>query len=333
MKPKLICLTPIKNEAWVLDVFLKCTSLWADHIILADQNSTDRSREIALKYPKVILIENKSNEFDESIRQKLLIDEARKIEGPKILFALDADELFTSNYINSSEWQKILNSKPGEVFCFQWANIYPGNENYFPSSFYYPWVVNDIGVEHKNYVKWIHSMRIPYPIEGDKNFYRVKDFKVFHLAFLNERRMQSKGRFYQCVVKVREPKTSFISLYRGHNVLPKEEYVIPKEWLEGYEKQSIDIFKGLDLSEPYFWFDLDVVDMFKKYGFKKFRYLNIWNKKWMNQMSAVGGVTIEDPRNLFIKAMYFYLRKTQRFYPNYIIKGIDKCLKFFIRNE
>src|SRR5580693_6112239 len=129
MRPNLICLTPIKNEAWELDVFLKCTSLWADYIILADQNSTDGSQEIAKKYPKVRLIENKSNEYDEAKRQRLLIDEARKIEGPRILFALDADEVFSANYLQSSDWQQIINSKPGDVFGFQWANIMADRKN------------------------------------------------------------------------------------------------------------------------------------------------------------------------------------------------------------
>ena len=61
----IICLTPVRNEAWILDKFLQCTSLWADYIILADQMSTDGSREIALKYPKVILVDNNSATFNE----------------------------------------------------------------------------------------------------------------------------------------------------------------------------------------------------------------------------------------------------------------------------
>ncbi|GAG56902.1 unnamed protein product, partial [marine sediment metagenome] len=49
-RPKIICLTPVKNEAWILDNFIKCASLWADHIIIADQDSTDDARKIAKKY-------------------------------------------------------------------------------------------------------------------------------------------------------------------------------------------------------------------------------------------------------------------------------------------
>ena len=100
----LVCLTPVKNESWILHRFLKSASLWADHIIIADQNSTDNSREIALQYSKVILIENNAEEFNEPERQKLLIDKAREIEGKRVIIALDADEMLTSNFLTSPEW-------------------------------------------------------------------------------------------------------------------------------------------------------------------------------------------------------------------------------------
>jgi len=83
-RPIIICLTPVKNESWILEKFLKCASLWADHIIVADQNSQDNSREIAAKFPKVHIINNPS-QFHEGERQALLLREARKIEGPKLL--------------------------------------------------------------------------------------------------------------------------------------------------------------------------------------------------------------------------------------------------------
>ena len=38
-KPTVVCLTPVKNEAWILDRFLKCAGLWAEHIIIADQGA------------------------------------------------------------------------------------------------------------------------------------------------------------------------------------------------------------------------------------------------------------------------------------------------------
>jgi len=81
-KPTVICLTPIKNESWILDRFIQCASLWADHIIIADQQSTDESRVIAGRYSKVTLIENSSATYSEKERQQLLLEAARKIPGP-----------------------------------------------------------------------------------------------------------------------------------------------------------------------------------------------------------------------------------------------------------
>ena len=62
-RPSIIVITPVRNEAWVLDAFLTCTSSWADFIILADQHSTDGTRAIARKYKKVTLIDNPTDEW------------------------------------------------------------------------------------------------------------------------------------------------------------------------------------------------------------------------------------------------------------------------------
>src|SRR5258706_14339916 len=99
-----ICLTPVKSEAWVLDMFLRCRSLWADHIIISDQQSEDESREIARRYPKVTLLENPTSEYSEVKRQQQLIAAARAIPcpGKRILIALDADEILTANVLASA---------------------------------------------------------------------------------------------------------------------------------------------------------------------------------------------------------------------------------------
>ena len=86
MEPLKVVLTPVRNEAWVLRAFLEATSLWADYIIIADQMSTDGSREIAKEYPKVILIDNNRKEMHMAATRRLLFEEAKKIEGEKLLF-------------------------------------------------------------------------------------------------------------------------------------------------------------------------------------------------------------------------------------------------------
>ena len=157
--------------------------------------STDGSREIAMQYPKVILIDNNNHDFNEAERQSMLINKAREIEGDRILFGLDADEVFSANFKETEDWKKILNSQPGDVFWFKWAEVTPNQKEYWESH-YFPWMFHDDGKEpHGNYVRNMHSMRIPYPIEEKQIFY-VNDFHVLHLAYLNPFKVSGKRRVY-----------------------------------------------------------------------------------------------------------------------------------------
>ena len=123
IKPLFIVMTPVRNEAWVLHAFLKTTSTWADFIIIADQMSTDGSRDIYKQYEKVIVIDNNNQDFNEAERQSMLVTKAREIANHRdcILFGLDADEIFSANYTNTNDWKEILMSNPGAVFWFKWA--------------------------------------------------------------------------------------------------------------------------------------------------------------------------------------------------------------------
>jgi glycosyltransferase involved in cell wall biosynthesis len=109
MLPKIVVVTPVKNEAWILDRFLSVTSQFADQIVVADQESTDKSVAICRKYPKVTVIQNNSSEFNEADRQKLLINKARElVPEHKIILALDADEILAANALKTTSWQEML---------------------------------------------------------------------------------------------------------------------------------------------------------------------------------------------------------------------------------
>ena len=137
MEPLKVVLTPVRNEAWVLRAFLEATSLWADYIIIADQMSTDGSREIAKEYPKVILIDNNRKEMHMAATRRLLFEEAKKIEGEKLLFALDADEFLSGDFVNTEDWKKILKSKPDDSFCWRWMNLKRNDITKYSMGFFY----------------------------------------------------------------------------------------------------------------------------------------------------------------------------------------------------
>ena len=50
-KPLLICMTPVRNEAWVLNAFLKATSLLADYVLIISHRyeKSDIIDEIAVE--------------------------------------------------------------------------------------------------------------------------------------------------------------------------------------------------------------------------------------------------------------------------------------------
>src|SRR5271154_3152689 len=124
-KPKIVVLTPVKNEAWILPRFLATTSLWADLIIIADQKSSDESVQICKRFEKVVLIPNENPNFNEAERQLLLIKAARElVPGSRILFALDADEILAANALETAGWQKILKAQPGTAVLLEKPDLY-----------------------------------------------------------------------------------------------------------------------------------------------------------------------------------------------------------------
>ena len=115
---KIIVITPVRNEAWVLDAFLTCTSSWADYIILADHHSEDNTREIAKKYEKVILIDNPTFEWYEAQCLTRLLEEACKIHGDKVNTLLTLMSAL-SGHVTYSDLIKNQN------------RLYKGNRNVF----------------------------------------------------------------------------------------------------------------------------------------------------------------------------------------------------------
>ncbi len=325
-KVTIICLTPVKNEAWILDKFLKSASLWADYIIIADQNSTDGSIEIAKKYPKVILVENNSAEFNENQRQKLLINEARKIGGPKILIALDADEFFTANFQESTEWQMILNSKPGDAFYIKWLNIYSNRKfGWFQESSHVFAIFDD---DSPHIGSYIHSERLP--VSKNSNKIIITSIFILHLQYIFWKRMESKQRYYQCLEVIKYPEKHPIDIYRKYNHM----YAIPKSIRVTLNKKFFSIYlqNGIDILEKpkgkYFWFDREVLEFFMKYSTKNFSKLGIWGVNWSKRAYKFGYNPISDPRTLLDKIVHIWLKLTQKYKDTYFVTRIEKTIRY-----
>ncbi len=302
---KIICLTPIKNEEWILERFLKCTSLWADMIILADQNSTDRSTQIAKKFKKVVLIKNDSDSFNEPERQKLLINEARKIPGKKILFALDADEIFTENLINCKEWKQVIKLQEGTHISFEWINVHEYFKTYWTKGFHSFGFVDD-GSNHFGHE--IDSSRLPN--EDIKHTFKVQSIKLMHFQYTDLARVRYKQVWYQCLEKTMKSlnkageKRSNFYLFKRYCKIhfnPKLQNM-HSTWIEKYQELGIDLTQSTPCQIPHV---LYIKELFNLYSVQHFDKLDIWDVDWnlifnSNQYS--------DPRSWVTKKIHKWLR-------------------------
>lgn len=323
-----IVLTPVRNEAWVLRAFLEATSLWADYIIIADQMSTDGSREIAKEYPKVILIDNDRKEMHQAATRRLLFDAAKKIEGDKILFALDADEFLAGDFVNSKEWRMIVDSRPNDAFCWRWMNLSGDDHSKCTMGPYYYWAVHtsvDLwdGMFPDNY---IHEWRLPWPPQAqDGNKHELEGLFSIHLAWVNQARQRNKERFYQVSTVGKEPKKSKISIFRQYHYTETTTFGdLPKDAYKFYEDHGLDIWKYVNLNDEGAYYTAEVLRHFDHDGLHRYAMLDIWDEDWMQRNG------IADPRTGLQKRVLNYLSKTSAKMATHRVRFIDKVLKLFV---
>lgn len=338
-EPIHIVMTPTRNEAWVIRAFLECNGLWADYIIIADQMSTDGTREIIQEYSRgmydvsmydvcphraeVILIDNKNPEFNEAERQSMLVAKAREVAAGRdtLLWGLDADEILPANWQETEDGKKILNSLKGDVFWFRWANI-ANDKIHYGEGEYQPWLFHDNGVEpHGNYVRNMHSMRIPYPKE-EKQMYYVKDFHVLHCGFMSPNRTAAKNRFYQFVDWEMNKRNSIIlgRTYYGHyreNIWYDKSHDLETDAIA----YPFDLWTLIDLDATHTWFDDYVKERLTRYPIDQLRKLDIWDEEFLEHYA------IEDKRRWIDKCIHGYLHRTDKCKRNFFIRAFDKMLK------
>ena len=333
MRPTIFCLMPVKNEEWIIERSLSSASIWADKIIVSDQGSTDRTVEIARRFPKVTLLDNsKVEEFNEQEMRAPLFAEARKYSGKKLLISLDADEIFTPNF-DSPEWNSMLNAEEGTRFIFNWYHILPDYENVF-TTIYNTCAFMDDGSEYN--VGLIHVPRQPIPVRPVLQI-KLNDISILHFQFINWERMERKHIWYQMYERIFYPKKSCISIYRGlhydkHFLERYKKIPLNREWIDGYKTYKIDI-TTVHLVPCYIW-DEVIIKYLNTYPKKYFNRIDMWNINWVEKIDknvSFEKTKFEDKRTVLDKALMYYLRRTQGRKDTLGIKIIDRILKFLFR--
>lgn len=274
-----VVLTPVKNEAWILERFLAVTSAFADAIVVADQGSTDDSVAICRSFPKVHLVENPDAAYDEASRQRLLIDAARRlVPGGAILLAFDADEILAADAPASPGWREMLRAEPGTVLLFHKPDLYGSPERCVRHSKPWPLGYVDDGAPHEP--TRIHSLRLPQP-PGHPSL-EVRGAVVLHYALVRPGAQRAKMRLYSVLENVHG--TNHL-LGRRRLYAPGFDWsrlgkleASPASWFEGWTARGIEMFH---FERPRFtWHDHEVLRLFARHGGRRFWLDPVWDLDW-----------------------------------------------------
>jgi hypothetical protein len=327
-RPSVICLTPVRNEGWILERFLQCASVWADLIVIADEGSEDDSAAVARRFPKVRVVANTAGAFDEGARQRLLLREARRIEGPRLLIALDADEVLSAGAWTTGAWARMLAAKPGTSFRFRLQNLRPGLASCWQEACEGLWGFMDDGTAHRGDL--LHSRRLPVPAADA--VVDLFEFEVLHYQFTDWERMRSKHRWYLCLERLLRPERRALEVHRQYHhmdAVPRRTLrAVRREWFAGYEDLGIDMTRAR--GGPPYWFDREVVAMIDRHGAGHFRRQDIWAVDWAALAARYGygrGERFRDPRSRREKAVHAWLRLSQRGHRGRPVRWLDGWLQ------
>ena len=231
----------------------------------------------------------------EGLRRRILLNEARKIPGERLIVSIDADEMLSANWSVSPEWELMLNAERGTSFRFDWLELLPGLRK--AATFHKLVAFKDNGAEYIGAVK--HES--PIPETGGETIH-LGDIKLLHYILIEPERMFSKHRWNKCfeVVELGKRPWPMCIMYQDREIKHYGSPIISvrDEWVNGYEWLEEYRLKKEDMGKCY-WYDEQVLDYLDKYGINKFRKLNIWDVDWNQKAQLLGRAgKYSDPRSI-----------------------------------
>lgn len=321
-RPLLIVTSCTRNYGWVTRAFLEGNTRWADYIVIVDQMSTDGTREMCAEYKNVVLVDDPDMTYKENIRAKMGFMKGRELTAGRdaIYFALDIDEVMPANWMRTDDGKKILTSKPGDMFQLEWANILPDGKTCDRSGWQYK-IFHDNGMAWQDVNIQMHTPLLPY-VTWDTIPEEIHDFPLLHFGRYHEKWLYYKGVYYQFLDIHQKRSKSAVSLYRTYHTSTYEDFerkLIDAAWL--YE--DIDLIGLVDVESAPIFFEY-IKELITEDGIDMFQPIDVWTDELCETIG------VKDPRSLGWRILHTYLRATKPICRSFIVRAVDKILKFFV---
>jgi hypothetical protein len=262
---------------------LPAWQLYCDHIIVADQRSTDGSSEFLARTANVTRVINNDLEFNETNRIKLMVAKARHILSSPILLFLDADETLSANILFSLEWKSFVKSEPGTTGYFRWVQLYGSVKRYIARGktgipVHMPFAFVDDGRDFDDGTL-MHGPRGPGLSNPTRAFF-FNDVVNLHFFLTNRIIFKKKQNWYKLYWLKKGGR--YFHINRNHatyeSISLKETEASPIEWYEGFQKNQIDIFSAENPALT--WYDIEILNFMNANGTRSLWLLDIWNQDW-----------------------------------------------------
>jgi len=280
---KVIALVPVRNDAWILEHSLRCWSGFCDSIIVSDQDSTDGSREIYKRFPKVVVLETPRASAIAGLPQQArwrLLDAARQYDGQNLLWCTDADELTLPTFAKRFVAIHGDALTPGRVVECRFYNLWNSERRYRADlSQYGPhWkamaFVDDRIADYPRDPsrRPLHEPRMA--IESDPDAIRTADVPVLHLQWLIANRNQLKQAWYRCI-ELMDRRMTAVQVNEMYQATLPERYVstapLPDSWWNDVTMPS-----AAEADRGPSWHEADMRRWFDERGIEFFERLEIW---------------------------------------------------------
>jgi len=330
---KFIVYIPVKNDSWFIENSIRHAVAWADHVIVADESSTDGSVEIYKRLEKEspnlkIIYDRPKMDFTTPDMRNYMLEQVRTIEGYNIIFELHADEIISAKILKSETRNEIVQKLAvGECLELPWLTLWKDPLQYRSDKSV--WSNNSCIFAFRDDRKsqfqsaGFHGFRVPENYLENK--IKLNRIPVIHYQFTNIGADMSKQALYQTFERNHYPDENIFKIYRLYSYFFDERNMNCEELNEEdyapWIRMGLNILELHEDAEEFCWRDGEVLKNFKIYGLGRYEKTLIWHINWEKKrqhalkkgLQNIPSFEIVDPRSLRTRLAHKFLMRYQMY--------------------